>query len=526
MNSPKTVLPGTASKTPRRTTALPSRGDLSEAVRLVLLLRRRREIPSGLVTGAQTLTCRALSADYGADPADIALTKTVMSASGLEVISADAALRRVVVEAALSTVLDVFDTEVAHVEENDPIDGVPHNYRTHAELYIPTELEGVVVGVFGLDTRPKAAPMFRSLAGQPRIVYTPPELGRLYDFPATTTGSGQTLAIITITGGYRQQDLDAYFAQLGLAVPAIRTVRIRGTDNNPGPLDEPPSPADIEAALDVEIAGSLVPAAQLVNYFTPNTDAGILEALQAAVYANPTPTAISLSWGSDEQSYSAQFISALEDLFMDAAALGIAVCVASGDAGSGNAENDGGSHVNYPASSPHVLAVGGTTLIADPMTNTIHSETVWNTGSQQATGGGVSNIFELPAWQAQARVPTRYGTSQDGRGVPDVAANADAMTGYQVLLQGKMAVVGGTSAATPLWAALACRLAEALQRPLGLLSPAIYAGLVPGKVTAGFRDIQVGDNGAYSAVAGWDPDTGLGSPDGTALLTRLRECLR
>jgi kumamolisin len=187
------------------------------------------------------------------------------------------------------------------------------------------------------------------------------------------------------------------------------------------------------------------------------------------VHATPTPTAISLSWGSDEKSYSAQFISAIEDLFMDAAALGITVCAASGDGGSGNAENDGGSHVNYPASSPHVLAVGGTTLIAEPMTNIIHSETVWNNGSQQATGGGVSNIFELPAWQAQAGVPTRYGTGQDGRGVPDVAANADAMTGYQLLLQGKMAAVGGTSAATPLWAALACRLAEALQRPLGLL---------------------------------------------------------
>jgi kumamolisin len=276
MTSPKTVLPGSASKAPARATVLQSTGDLSETLRLVLLLRRRREIPGDLVNGTQTVTLRALSADYGTDPADIALTKAVMSAAGLEVISADAALRRVVVQAALSTVLDVFDTEITHVEQDNPTGGAFHSYRTHGQLHLPAELDGVVVGVFGLDTRPKAAPMFRTLTGQPRIVYTPPEIGRLYDFPVETTGSGQMLAIITVTGGYRQRDLDAYFAQLGLAVPAIRTVRIHGVDNNPGPLDEPPSPADIEAALDVEVAGSLVPAAQLVNYFTPNTDAGIL----------------------------------------------------------------------------------------------------------------------------------------------------------------------------------------------------------------------------------------------------------
>jgi kumamolisin len=213
----------------------------------------------------------------------------------------------------------------------------------------------------------------------------------------------------------------------------------------------------------------------------------------------------------------------MEELFAEAAALGITVCAAGGDAGSGNNEYDGGSHVNYPASSPHVLAVGGTTLIADPRTGTIHSETVWNTGGSQATGGGVSDLFDLPSWQAPADVPNRFGKGTKGRGVPDVAANADSNTGYQIRINGQVSFVGGTSPATPLWAALVCRLAEALERPLGLLQPRLYQGLRPGVVTPGFRDVVTGDNGAYAAAPGWDPNTGLGSPDGAALLHALRE---
>ncbi|MYR57889.1 hypothetical protein GTY54_17175, partial [Streptomyces sp. SID625] len=178
-------------------------------------------------------------------------------------------------------------------------------------------------------------------------------------------------------------------------------------------------------------------------------------------------------------------MAALEDVFQDAAALGVTVCAAAGDAGSGDEENDGGAHVNHPASGPHVLAVGGTTLVADPDSGTIHSETVWNAGSARATGGGVSEVFALPAWQEHAGVPHRYGTEETGRGVPDGAADADGGTGYQILINGQTAFVGCTSPATPLWAALVCRLAEALGRPLGLLPPLLYQDVVPGRVSQG-----------------------------------------
>ncbi len=288
---------------------------------------------------------------------------------------------------------------------------------------------------------------------------------------------------------------------------------------------ETPTKFDLEVVLDLQISGALAPGAQIVNYFTHNNGPGILKALQAAIHAPTVPTVISLSWGSPEITYSGQLALAMNDLFADAAALGITVCAASGDSGSNSGMRDGGSHVNYPASSPYVLACGGTTLIADPTTNTIHSETTWNTGADGATGGGVSGVFDLPPWQLAAGVPPRFGTREQGRGVPDVAANADGQTGYQILIHGEPGCIGGTSAATPLWAALICRLAQALDRPLGLLQPLIYQDLQAGAVTTGFRDVVKGDNGSYGARPGWDPNTGLGSPHGEHLLAALRERL-
>lgn len=523
MNEPGRVLSGSAGPGQAGVTSSGTPSDMSEIVDVVLLVRRRRGIPGSLVKGPEIITREELADGYGADPADITLTEEVMGQLGLRVASADVTSRRVVVQGPLATVAEVFDTKITQYEGDDALSGSRVAYRRHGQLRLPSELDGVVLSIFGLDTRPRAVPMFRSFAGQPQIVYTPLELGKLYSFPEDTDGTGRTLAVITITGGWRQADIDAYFAQLGLRTPVIRTVEIDGTGNAPGPAAEAPTPADIEAVLDVQVAGALAPGAELVNYFAPNTDSGILNALRSAVHATPTPTAISLSWGSSEKSNSKHFVAAMEELLMEAAALGITVCAASGDAGSGNDEHDGGSHVNYPASSPHVLAVGGTTLIADPGTHTIHSETVWNTGAGRATGGGVSDLFDLPSWQAQATVPNRYGKTERGRGVPDVAADADSMTGYQILMNGKVGFVGGTSPATPLWAALVCRLAQALGRSLGLLQPLVYQDLASQKVTAGFRDVVTGDNGAYAATPGWDPNTGLGSPDGTALLHVLRE---
>jgi kumamolisin len=194
--------------------------------------------------------------------------------------------------------------------------------------------------------------------------------------------------------------------------------------------------------LDIEVIGGLAPEVTQAVYFAPNTDQGFVDAVSTAVHASPTPAAVSISWGGAEDLWTEQTRTALNDAFADAAALGVTVVVSTGDWGAGDQETDGKSHVDFPASSPYVLACGGTSLNADPATGVIGSETVWNNGvGTNATGGGVSVFFTRPDYQSACGAP------ESGRGVPDVAGVADPKTGYSVLVHGKSYPAGGTSAA-------------------------------------------------------------------------------
>ena len=198
----------------------------------------------------------------------------------------------------------------------------------------------------------------------------------------------------------------------------------------------------------------------------------------------------------------------------EGAALGVTITVAAGDDGSSDGVSDGSNNVDFPASSPNVLACGGTNL--QSANGTITSETVWNDGAEGgATGGGFSTVFSQPTYQSS--LAASY-SGQTGRGVPDVSGDADPDTGYNVLVDGSQEVVGGTSAVAPLWAALVALLNQQLGKRLGFINPLIYALPEPNN---GFNDITEGNNGSYSAGPGWDPCTGLGSPDGQALATLL-----
>jgi kumamolisin len=366
--------------------------------------------------------------------------------------------------------------------------------------------------VLGLDDRPQARAQFRRAAPDASATsFTPPQVGTAYRFPPGTDGTGQTVAIIELGGGYGPADLDAYFGGLGVPTPSVTAVGVDGAGNVAG---QDPEGADGEVLLDIEIVGALAPGAAIVVYFAPNTDAGFLDAVSEAVHASPTPSAVSISWGGREDSWTAQARAAMDSAFADAVALHAVVTAAAGDSGSSDGATDGSDHVDFPASSPNALACGGTSLRASG--ETIRSETVWNDGnSGGATGGGVSTAFVRPSWQDGAGVP------DTGRGVPDVAGNADPRTGYQVRVDGSPTVIGGTSAVAPLWAALVARLAQSTGAPLAGFVTALYAGAGPGSSPPGFRDITSGDNGSYSAGPGWDACTGLGSPDGEALLARL-----
>jgi kumamolisin len=207
-------------------------------------------------------------------------------------------------------------------------------------------------------------------------------------------------------------------------------------------------------------------------------------------------------------------MTALDAACQSAAALGVTITVAAGDDGS--TDGGTGNNVDFPASSPHVLACGGTEL--DASGATIVSEVVWNelANKEGATGGGVSNVFALPSWQANAHVPAP-STSTGGRGVPDVAGDADPTTGYTIRVDGQTTVIGGTSAVAPLWAGLVAVANRQLGTQVGFIQPAIYAA----KAASAFNDITVGNNGAFSAGPGWDACTGLGSPIANKLIPFL-----
>ncbi|HXZ64896.1 MAG TPA: S53 family peptidase [Streptosporangiaceae bacterium] len=509
--------------------------DPDEWLELTIVTRRMASLPATAAGAPAPLSRAELRESYGSAPADQDFVASVLTSldPAIEVTGADPGSRLMTIAGPSAVLAQAFGTELSQVTSAGPAGSrVSHRYRTGA-LLIPAALDGVVVAVVGLDNRPQAASQVRQVAPElVQVSYTPPEVASLYTYPVGTDGTGQTVAIIELGGGFAQSDLTTYFSGLGLATPSVTAVGVDGASNVP---DEDPQGADLEVLLDIEVLGSMAPGAAQLVYFAPNTDQGFIDAITTAVHAEPTPAALSISWGGPESSWTTQAMTALDEAIADGVAIGVTVCVAAGDNGSSDGVSDGEPHVDFPASSPHALGCGGTSLQADPSTGVITSETVWNDGAGGgATGGGVSAAFALPAWQATAGVPTvgapsrsrrrrdrRTSDGGTGRGVPDVAGNADPATGYQVLVDGDSTVLGGTSAVAPLWAALIARLTEALGNPTGLIQTALYAGIEPGQPVAGLRDITIGNNGAYSAGPGWDACTGLGVPEGAALLSRL-----
>ncbi len=270
-------------------------------------------------------------------------------------------------------------------------------------------------------------------------------------------------------------------------------------------------------ALDIEVIGAIAPGARIAVYFADNTDQGFLDGINAAIHDKVRkPSVISISWGGPESSWTPQSMNAFNAAFHDAALLGISVCVASGDNGSDDGVGDGANHADFPASSPWVLACGGTRLHANR--GKIISETVWNDGADGgASGGGLSAHFSVPLYQQNIKAVSGR------RGVPDVAGDADPESGYLTIVDGQSGVIGGTSAVAPLWSALIALFNQELGRNVGWLHPYLYGAAVQ---AGALRDITQGNNGSFSAQKGWDACTGLGTPNGQALLAVLKQALK
>jgi kumamolisin len=458
------------------------------------------------------LSREELEARYGASDADLAKVEAFAGQYELTVVEKSRAKRSVVLSGTVAQFSRAFKVNLARCEYQK----TTYRGRT-GPIFVPTGLATVVQAVMGLDNRPQAKSQV-SLAEEKAAggtSFTPPQLAQLYGFPPGLDGTGQSIGIIELGGGFRANDLKTYFAGIGVPTPSVFAIPVDGASNSPTNASGP----DAEVMLDVEVIGSVAPKAQIFVYFAPNTDAGFVDAVSTAVHdSQHKPSVISISWGNAEASWTQQGMQALDRAFQDAALLGVTVCAASGDGGSSDGVSDGLAHVDFPASSQYVLGCGGTRV--DSTNSVIKNEVVWNgQPAGGATGGGVSDVFPLPSWQSKANVPPSSNPGgRVGRGVPDVSGDADPATGYQVLVDGQRIVIGGTSAVSPLWSGLIALINQHLGKPLGYFDPLLYNKALGSNV---LRDIVSGNNGAYSAASGWDACTGLGSPDGTKLLASL-----
>jgi kumamolisin len=452
------------------------------------------------------------AAAHGAADEDVQAVRSFAAENGLHVEEVDRGRRSVLLSAPLGALTAAFGATVGLYQ-----DPTGEQYRAQVgQVSLPAELDGVVTGVFGLDARPIAQPHFRPRASA-SAQYTPPEVAAAYDFPTARDGSGQCAAIVELGGGFREDDLSAYFASLNIALPSVQAVSVLQAKNSPGKPNGP----DGEVMLDIEVIGSVAPGASIAVYFAPNTDQGFIDAVTTAVHdTSRQPSVVSISWGGPESTWTAQAMQQMEQAFAAAAAMGVTITVAAGDNGSSDGVTDGLAHVDFPASAPHALACGGTSLRV--INGQISSETVWNDGRDGgATGGGISAVFPVPSYQLSADIPPSANTGgQPGRGVPDISGDADPDTGYKVRVDGQDMTIGGTSAVAPLWAALVILFNQALGQPVGFLQPFLYS---PSGMAA-LHPITIGSNGAYAAGpgTGWNACDGLGSPMGQAILAALR----
>jgi kumamolisin len=505
----KIALPG-SERAPLSGATLVGPTDPNQLVEVSIVLKQRRELHLQDLQG-KIMSHADFASAYGAEPEQIERVKAFARANGLTVVERpdEIARRTVKVQGTVSNLEKAFSVTLHDFEHSRG------RYRGRSgAIHLPADLIDVVQAVFGLDNRPQAKPHFRyrglkgaSDAAAAPTSYSPVQVAELYSFPTGVTGAGQTIGIIELGGGYQPADIANYFQSLGLTAPAVTSVFVDNGSNSPTNANS----ADGEVLLDIEVAGAIAPGANIVVYFTTNTSQGFQDALSNAVHdTTNNPSAISISWGAPEADWTSQFTQTFDQVAQEAAALGVTITVAAGDDGSSDGDDDGSDHVDFPASSPHVLACGGTTL--DSSNGAITSETVWNDGTDGgATGGGYSTVFAQPAYQSSV-------AGENGRGVPDVAGNADPETGYNILVDGEQFVVGGTSAVAPLWAGLIALLNQQLNTRLGFINPTIYALPEPDN---GFNDITEGNNGSYSAGPGWDATTGLGSPIGTTLASLL-----
>ena len=511
------------------------------------------------------LTHEEFEKTHGAFPGDIAKVKAFAQEHHLKVEKVEPVHRLVTLTGTLKDLSTAFGVQFVNHQhpEHDTV------FRTYeGEIQIPEELADIVEGVFGLENTPVFKPYIHNNKHNReesevslKAAFYPTQIAQFYNFPKDVTGEGQSIAIIQLGGGYERKYLEEYFNKLNIKMPRITDVLVAGGKNNPytGPVTNKSEMglylATAEVYGDIEVAAAVAPGAEIVLYFAPGSMKGFLSAIKTAVHDKEHKNSvISISWGMTEpEDEQTSFTRAFNCTLHEAAVKGITVCCSSGDYGSSDSsENeDGLAHVHFPASSSWALACGGTRLFVQD--NKIKKEIVWKQTLHQykirgliikqtvtaSSGGGVSNLFKRPLYQVMAGVrPESVNPgNKTGRGVPDVAGNADKRSGYLVQINDEISPNGGTSLITPLYAGLVALVNQKLNAKVGFLHPFLYQA---GKLHETFKDKKIkkeeeylfnditeGDNvtakaGGYYAQQGWDACSGWGSINGENLLKALQ----
>ena len=482
----------------------------------------------------------------------------------LDVIDVSTLRHDVVLEATVAALNKAFNIRLEHYEH-----GGRHFHAHQQPVHLPDGLDEIVVGVLGLNNVPLAASSQPAMQSGVTPV-TPLQLKEYYEFP-DATGKGQKIACIGFSSdedpaGYHSKDIENFFEQLGLDSPRINEISVSDYQNTPLDRDKlsrfivamnnPGATVDclgeefgqdvlhalgtIELTMDIELLGAMAPDAEIIVLFADNSLDGLVEAISKAFELDAT--AVSVSWGNNEANWNVNPTEAANHIFKVVAGYGSdapTICCASGDWGSPGMPNDAGklpttANAFFPASSPYVLAVGGT--VFQECGGHLQGEAVWNSvflKQRGASGGGISGVFKRHACQEDRGLPSitteeKYWLGQKeepfaGRGVPDVAAVADRDTGIELCIGGETVLSSGTSAAAPIWAGLLACVAEKTGSRLGCINTLLYSK----EFAPAFREITVGNNNIsddvpyFEAGVGWNGCCGLGSPRGELLAGKL-----
>lgn len=455
----------------------------------------------------QFLSAREFTRRFAPRASQLAAAARFLRRHGLRVVEITPSRLQVAAVGPAARVAQALQTGLLQVRDSRGV----HTVTAEAPR-LPEELGAQVVAVGAAATLapPGAGPERPAVAEAP---FAPDEIARLYGFDALygagvrgEEGRHATIAIATAFD-FDPRDLTAFWRANGIARD-LSSVELITVSSGAAPAGPASAGERMETTLDVEWASAMAPGSRVLVYAASDASSTTLLRAYDRIVSDNRAAVLTTSWGRCETDHPVSYLNQVDAIFLRAAAQGITVIAASGDAGAFSC-GDGAPGVSFPASHPYVLAVGGTAL--RPRAGGFE-EIAWS-----GSGGGISQQFAAPVWQMH---------SSPQRVLADVAFNADLGSGYLMLNAGTWLAAGGTSVGAPIWAALVALAnqarAAAGRGALGLAAPQLCElALDPGLAPAPFVDVRSGENGAYAAAPGWDVPTGWGSPRAAAVVEAL-----